>query len=260
MQSLLIVQMNAAEKREAEFNDWYSHVHIRDVMRMDGAISAQRFVQSAAQPPFATPADHRFLAFYETCDTATLSQAHADAAGTDRMVISDAADMTGPIVCYYFPIAFEDRDPRPQTAPRHALYVQFTPAGGREAEGAEDALAAQCRALFPRMMATPGIGRGWLARYHRIGQLVGAKPKGRLVAFFHVDDPGAFLRAAAPADFRADAAADVRVTLYDALTDRVTPHGVRHSSDAELAAEQRARAIARQTHPPAWQPKVITTD
>jgi hypothetical protein len=257
MQSLLIVQMNPVPGRDEEFNDWYSSVHIRDVMRMDGSISAQRFVQHAAQPDFGTPADHRYLAFYEVSDAATLSQSHADAAGTDRMVINDAADMLGPIVCYYFPLAFDDREPRSQATPRHALYVQMTPR-----HGAEDALAMQCRTLFPRMMATAGMRCGWLARYYRIGQMVGKRPNGRLVAFFHVDDPERFQSAARAQDFVPGEALadDVRITLYDALTDRLTPHKVRHSSDAEIAAEHGARAAAKRTNPPAWQPQVITTD
>jgi len=257
MQSLLIVQMNPVPGREDEFNNWYSNVHIRDVMRMDGGISAQRFVQREVQTGFATPAEHRYVAFYEVADTAALSQAHADAAGTDLMVINDAADMHGPIVCYYFPLAFEDRDPRPQTAARHALYVQMTPA-----EGAEEALAAECRTLFPRMVATAGIRCGWLARYYRIAQMVGKRPNSRLVAFFHIDNLDQFLSAANAEDFlpRSDLAEQVTVTLYDALTDRLTPHGVRRSTEAELAAEHRDRAIAQGTNPPAWQPQVITTD
>lgn len=257
MQSFLIVQMNPTSGREEEFNNWYSNVHIRDVMRMDGSISAQRFLQHAVQPGFGTPAEHRYLAFYEVSDTATLSQSHADAAGTDRMVINDAADMHGPIVCYYFPIAFEDSDPRPQTAARHALYVQMTPS-----DRADEALTAECRTLFPRMMTTAGIRRGWLARYYRIGQIVGKRPKGRLVAFFHIDDPDQFLSTAAAEDFipGANLVEQVNVTLYDALTDRLTPHGVRRSSESELAAEHRDRAVAKRTNSPAWQPQVITTE
>lgn len=39
----LIVLSNAAPGRDAEYNDWYEHIHLPDVLRNPGFVSAERF-------------------------------------------------------------------------------------------------------------------------------------------------------------------------------------------------------------------------
>ncbi|MGD9749552.1 MAG: hypothetical protein AB7W59_01000 [Acidimicrobiia bacterium] len=60
---LVAVLSNPAEGREDEFNEWYEHTHLDEVLSSAGFRSAQRF-QLAAQAGFA--ASHRYLALYET--------------------------------------------------------------------------------------------------------------------------------------------------------------------------------------------------
>ena len=49
MQPVLTVLINPVAGREDDFNDWYTNVHIRDVMRFAGSIRVQRLLASAVQ-------------------------------------------------------------------------------------------------------------------------------------------------------------------------------------------------------------------
>ncbi len=63
MGALYVVRSNAVEGREAEFNEWYTNVHLPEVMALEGLLSAERFElddeHSAGEQP------HRYLAIYE---------------------------------------------------------------------------------------------------------------------------------------------------------------------------------------------------
>ena len=53
---LIIAFLNAVEGREEEFNRWYSHEHLPEVVRLDGVISATRYALPAVlrgQLPYA---------------------------------------------------------------------------------------------------------------------------------------------------------------------------------------------------------------
>lgn len=60
---LVMVHSNPVEGREDEFNDWYEHTHLDEVLSSAGFRSAQRF-QLEAQAGFES--SHRYLAVYET--------------------------------------------------------------------------------------------------------------------------------------------------------------------------------------------------
>ena len=99
MKNLLLVFSNPLNGRDDDLNHWYTHVHIRDVMRMPASIGVQRFVFADDQPTRCTVSSYRYLAMYETDDTARCTAAHA-AAMTPKLPISDAFDLTSP--CNYF--------------------------------------------------------------------------------------------------------------------------------------------------------------
>jgi hypothetical protein len=50
----LVVLTNAVEGKEAEFNEWYSKTHLKDVIAIPGFKSAQRF-KISGQPVAAEP-------------------------------------------------------------------------------------------------------------------------------------------------------------------------------------------------------------
>lgn len=45
----LIVLLNAAEGKDAEFNDWFTGTHLPDALKVPGFVSGQRFRLSAEQ-------------------------------------------------------------------------------------------------------------------------------------------------------------------------------------------------------------------
>ncbi|MBI5284763.1 MAG: hypothetical protein HY874_06680 [Chloroflexi bacterium] len=62
---VLVVLSNAAPGCDDQFNDWYDHEHLSDVLSVEGFVAAQRFRLSDEQlRPDQTP-PHRYLAVYE---------------------------------------------------------------------------------------------------------------------------------------------------------------------------------------------------
>ena len=60
---LMMVLSNAKPEIEDQFNDWYTNVHIREIVdRLDPIDSAERFVLSGAHRDVATP--YKYLALY----------------------------------------------------------------------------------------------------------------------------------------------------------------------------------------------------
>jgi hypothetical protein len=61
--NFLVVMTNPVIGREEEFNDWYDNIHLPEIVRRDGMISAQRFklsdIQVNADAPF------KYMAMYE---------------------------------------------------------------------------------------------------------------------------------------------------------------------------------------------------
>jgi hypothetical protein len=61
---LLLVFSNCADpSKEDEFNEWYTNVHVPDVLQTPGAVSAQRYRN--VRPGKGTRALPKYLALYE---------------------------------------------------------------------------------------------------------------------------------------------------------------------------------------------------
>lgn len=100
----LIVLSNPVEGQEEEYHRWYDEQHLKDVLSVDGVVSAQRFKVADI-----TPVAHRYMAVYgiETDDlAATMGQLGARA-GTDSMPMSPAYDGANATV-----FAYEELGPR----------------------------------------------------------------------------------------------------------------------------------------------------
>jgi hypothetical protein len=88
---VFVVLTNSVEGKEDAYNDWYTNVHLGDVLKVPGIVAAQRFKLSDVQrgePPFPW----HYLALYEI-DTDDLNHTLAvlkEHSGTSAMVISDA--------------------------------------------------------------------------------------------------------------------------------------------------------------------------
>lgn len=90
---LLIVMTNPSEGREGEFNDWYSNVHLPDVLKIPGIVAAQRYGLSPVQR-MTPPLPWTYFAIYEieTNDLQATIEALGNRSGTELMPISDAMD------------------------------------------------------------------------------------------------------------------------------------------------------------------------
>jgi hypothetical protein len=88
----MVVMSNPVDGQEADYNKWYDEQHLKDVLAVDGIVSAQRYKVADLRP-----ADHSYMAVYEI-DTedlgATMGQL-GSRAGTDAMPISPAFDAAG---------------------------------------------------------------------------------------------------------------------------------------------------------------------
>lgn len=91
---VLVVFSNPVSGREDEYNDWYNRVHLTDVLKVPGFVSAQRF--EIASGEVVDGAGWRYLAIYEfrAEDPAAALSALTRLAGTPEMVLSEAMDMT----------------------------------------------------------------------------------------------------------------------------------------------------------------------
>jgi hypothetical protein len=98
----LIVLANPRPGAEAEFNDWYSHVHLQDVTAVPGYVSAQRFKLCH---PMGFEHQWRYLAIYEveTDDPDASVKALLSRQGTDAMIVSEALDLEGAVAGLFEP-------------------------------------------------------------------------------------------------------------------------------------------------------------
>jgi hypothetical protein len=88
---LMVVMTNSVEGRDAEYNAWYDHRHLADVLKIPGIVSAERFELSEVQrsdPPYP----YRYLALYwvETDDLSNVITELRSRSGTSLMPLSDA--------------------------------------------------------------------------------------------------------------------------------------------------------------------------
>jgi hypothetical protein len=64
--TLYLVQTEPVLGREVEFNDWYTNVHLPEVVAIPGIVAAQRFkVHSVQRVPDNPEPSFRYIALYE---------------------------------------------------------------------------------------------------------------------------------------------------------------------------------------------------
>lgn len=63
MNTYFLVFSNPIDGKEAEYNDWYTNVHLKEVVAIEGFKSAQRFILTKEQQNESQP--HKYLAIYE---------------------------------------------------------------------------------------------------------------------------------------------------------------------------------------------------
>jgi hypothetical protein len=91
--TLFLVFTKPVDGMEDEYNKWYDDVHVHDVARVPGVVSAQRYDLAHPGPGGGEPA-HRHLAIYELeGDPAIAMDAMMSRFLTEEMPGSDALDL-----------------------------------------------------------------------------------------------------------------------------------------------------------------------
>jgi hypothetical protein len=97
----MIVMTNAVAGKADELNDWYSNVHIADILKLPGAVGGQRFVRAAVARN-SVPVPFEYLAIYdiETDDLQAFIENLYATGGTAAMPVIDALDKER-FVCFF---------------------------------------------------------------------------------------------------------------------------------------------------------------
>jgi hypothetical protein len=89
MRDLLIALTSPLEGREEEFNAWYSNVHAKEMLEIDGVLSVQRFLITHGA---SSDAANRYVAIYEVAagETGNVMARLAESAKAGRLTMSSA--------------------------------------------------------------------------------------------------------------------------------------------------------------------------
>lgn len=240
IEAVLVVLTKARAGREADLDDWYSNIHLRDALRFRGSIAAQRFSRSAAQPmDLAASFDWQCLALYDVFDAERFSREHWDNALTSRMMVTNAIDDTVLEDYHYYPLAFRDNDP-PTPHSGGVILEQLNAAAGREAAFREWYVDE----YLPAAARRAGVKSASFAMFRTHGQMIPTTPGHNYVGIYKVNDPAAW-QAWQESPLLADAECvdrtNLRVTHWDWLTPVLTKDAVQNPTSAGLAAEEAAR-------------------
>jgi hypothetical protein len=246
LESILIVFQNPREGRRESYDDWYTHVHIRDAMRLDGAIATQRFVAAEEQPAIGGKAiDPGYFAhtIYEWESAAKSVAGHSERAGTPLMEITGDCSFEG-LRDYFFRPVFLSHGWTREGGFRRGDSVMtaliLPPAGD------EDAFARWFEeSHVPAATALEGIGSAGLFSLHE-EQSLPVPLRFPLVAVYGVTDRVAAIRswdelAGSGADL-ATHAREIEIGCWQPRIARLRAEQVADPDAASAAEEARARA------------------
>lgn len=240
IQAVLVVMTKAHPGREADMDDWYTNIHVRDALRFRGSIAAERFALSTSQPTALPDGfDWQCLALYDVFDAERFSREHWDNALTSRMMVSDSIDDSMLEDYHYYPLAF--RNPDPETPHGGGIVLeQFNAAPGADAS----LRAWYADHYLPQAVRRTGVHSAALLVFRSYGQMIPTSPAYRYVGIYRVNDAAAW-RGWQDAPMLAQSPeidpATLRITHWDRLTARLTKDDVAHPTSQALAAEERAR-------------------
>lgn len=242
MNDVLIVMSNPNDGRHDEFNDWYSNIHVRDVMRLPGSAAVQRLGLADAQPAGGGGAmpdrTYDYLAVYEVIDAELVSAGHS-VCFSPAMLISDSFCFEM-LNAYYSPFVTRDNRNAP---PHEGDYVIER----IDAPVPEGFAAWYADTRMKALMALPSVVTG---RFMSIADHQMRPPTNDswFFAIYRTRDPLATLAGwpSAPAFPEGTAA---RVSRYAPLIPRWTACDVLNPTAEDAAAEARARvAIGNRFH------------
>lgn len=253
METLMVVGCDPAHDRADELNDWYSWVHIRDVMRLPGSLSAQRFVLSPVQPasnPAGPP--FSFLALYEIADKAACNRGHIDHCFTDSMPISTAFDFEAFHEAYFDPLAGPGDRLAPTSAEQPVMLIAAMAKSGCEGRF-EDALT---KGGLSGLAGLPGFASAAAFRFGS-AQMMDLPPRSSHIVVCHLSDLSLAVAcwdrfiADRPSSWNLIDPASLRADVFLPLMRRLEAGTVLSESaeEREIAAQARA-ALGDAVHKP----------
>lgn len=241
IEAVLVVLTKARPGREADLDDWYTNIHIRDALRFRGSITAQRFRRSPHQPMAIPPEyDWQYFALYDVFDPERFSREHWENALTSRMMVTTAIDDSVLEDYHYYPLAFRNNDPEVAHS-GGVLFEQFNAAPGKDAE----LRAWYADNYLPDAMRRPGVHSAALLAFRSHGQMIPTSPRYRYVGIYKVNSPDSWLAWKGAPELAGSDLVErdgLLVTHWDRLTGKLTKDDVQHPSSQGLAAEELARA------------------
>jgi hypothetical protein len=241
IEAVLVVLTKARPGREADLDDWYTNIHIRDALRFRGSITAQRFRRSPHQPMAIPPEyDWQYFALYDVFDPERFSREHWENALTSRMMVTTAIDDSVLEDYHYYPLAFRNNDPEVAHS-GGVLFEQFNAAPGKDAE----LRAWYADNYLPDAMRRPGVHSAALLAFRSHGQMIPTSPRYRYVGIYKVNSPDSWLAWKGAPELAGSDLVErdgLLVTHWDWLTGKLTKDDVQHPSSQGLAAEELARA------------------
>jgi hypothetical protein len=92
----MMVFSDAVSGLEDDFNDWYSNVHLAEVLRTDGFVAAQRFQSTE----IGEVPDHRYLTIYEVEGDPEAAATALKASSAERTPTSDG--LARPVTVWWY--------------------------------------------------------------------------------------------------------------------------------------------------------------
>ena len=246
LESILVVYQNPVEGRLSDYDDWYTNVHIRDAMRLDGAIATQRFVVHRLQPVMngrrATPI-HWAHTIYEWESAEASVRGHAERGGTPLMEITRDASFRK-LRDYFFVPCYMSGGWRADTGFRGGscvLTVLIEPAGDPAgfAQWFESIHA-------PSTLAMPGFASAGLFALHDV-QSLPVESDYPMVAIYGLSDAAVALEAWNARNAGGDRhdiaarAARYEAGCWEPRTERLRASAVLNPAEESVREENRAR-------------------
>ena len=234
MEQLLVVLSNPHDGRDDEFNDWYSYVHVRDVMRLSpGAIAVQRFRLSAGQFPGRPAPAHQYLAIYEADAHKGFTEGHADVF-TPTMPISDSFRFDDMREAYYEPLAAKakvtDRGGNSDVIVERITF---------DAE-VSDFTSFYIETRFTQIMHLPGVTEGVFSRI-AAEQMLKPNPDSHFLVLYRTTDPPASLQAWTALDAANPLPWPTLCGCYTPIMPRLTSEAARNPTSDEASRVHAAR-------------------
>ena len=161
MYNQYLILGEAVDGREDEFADWYSWVHIRDVMApRPAAIAAQCFRRADVQIGERAAPGHpyRFLSLYENSDPVAMTGGGGGEVPPDMLISSSADHAVGMGGGYYDTVI--ERTKAPGEWPDADLIAEWI----ERPDPATNDMERYIGTRFPALMSDPDIVSGWVGR------------------------------------------------------------------------------------------------